>query len=257
MLARHSGSGSLGCQMIPGKGRRVLAGARSDLEDWPLASAAARTSRIGSRLRKVAGAVGALIGGRRRLCHFFVIVGADRADLDPRLEEMPGLPGTTLDDVRSAAALLAGSIVRTPMPYSRLLSEQCRDAQLFLKMENLQYTASFKERGALVKLLSLSTDQRRRGVIAMSAGDPCPRRRPTTPRFSASRPPSSCRRQRRSVKIAHTRHFGAPGWSSPAPSGRSGQLAQADDLAFVHPYDDPLIIAGQGAVLETPTSMSW
>ena len=158
---------------------------------------------------------------------------------------------TTIDDVRSAAAALAGSIVRTPMPHSRLLSELCGDAQVFLKMENLQYTASFKERGALVKLLSLAAEQRRRGVIAMSAGNHA-----LGVAYHAQRLgiPATIVMPKATpfVKIAHTRHFGARvvlhGNSLAEAAVRAHQLAQADDLAFVHPYDDPLIIAGQGTV---------
>ena len=76
----------------------------------------------------------------------------------------------TIEDIRAAAAAIAGGIVHTPCMHSRTLSEIC-GARLFLKLENLQYTASFKERGALNKLLALSAAERRAGVIAMSAGN--------------------------------------------------------------------------------------
>ena len=75
-----------------------------------------------------------------------------------------------IEDIRRAAEAIRGAVVETPTIQSRLLSE-LSGARLFLKMENLQYTASFKERGALVRLLSLSPEQRRRGVGAMSAGN--------------------------------------------------------------------------------------
>ena len=76
----------------------------------------------------------------------------------------------SLDDIRAAARRLDGAIEKTPLVHSRTLS-RLTGAEVFLKLENLQFTASFKERGALNKLLSLTADERRRGVIAMSAGN--------------------------------------------------------------------------------------
>ena len=76
----------------------------------------------------------------------------------------------SVDDVRAAAGRIAGAVEHTPSVHSRTLS-RLTGAQVFLKFENLQFTASFKERGALNKLLSLSAEERRRGVIAMSAGN--------------------------------------------------------------------------------------
>src|SRR5215212_6554590 len=80
------------------------------------------------------------------------------------------LHAVTIDDIRTAAERLRGEIVDTPCMPSRTLSA-LTGAEVFLKFENLQFTASFKERGALNKLLSLSAEERRRGVIAMSAGN--------------------------------------------------------------------------------------
>ena len=76
----------------------------------------------------------------------------------------------TLTDIESAARAIAGAVEVTPARHSRTLSALA-GAEIFLKFENLQFTASFKERGALNKLLSLDLDQRKRGVIAMSAGN--------------------------------------------------------------------------------------
>src|SRR3989454_4307527 len=76
----------------------------------------------------------------------------------------------TLDDIRAAAKRIAGAVEATPFVHSRTLSK-LTGAEIFLKFENLQFTASFKERGALNKLLSLSEAERKRGVIAMSAGN--------------------------------------------------------------------------------------
>src|SRR6478752_10472880 len=76
----------------------------------------------------------------------------------------------TLDDVRAAAGRIAGAVVRTPCLRSETLSRIAK-ADVWIKFENLQFTASFKERGALNTLLQLTADERRRGVIAMSAGN--------------------------------------------------------------------------------------
>jgi threonine dehydratase len=76
----------------------------------------------------------------------------------------------TIDDIRCAAKRIAGAVEHTPFVHSRTLSK-LTGAEIFLKFENLQFTASFKERGALNKLLSLSEAERKRGVIAMSAGN--------------------------------------------------------------------------------------
>src|SRR3979411_3077667 len=76
----------------------------------------------------------------------------------------------TIDDIRAAAKRIAGAVEQTPFVRSRTLSK-LTGAEIFLKFENLQFTASFKERGALNKLLSLSAAERKRGVIAMSAGN--------------------------------------------------------------------------------------
>src|SRR5690242_11967083 len=76
----------------------------------------------------------------------------------------------TLADIEAAAKAIAGQIERTPLRYSRTLSD-ITGSQVWIKFENLQFTASFKERGALNKLLSLSNSERAAGVVAMSAGN--------------------------------------------------------------------------------------
>src|SRR5258705_3893499 len=81
----------------------------------------------------------------------------------------PNLPSLTLDDIRAAAHRLQGEVIDTPCMPSRTLSA-ITGCEVFLKFENLQFTASFKERGALNKLLSLSDEERSRGVLAVSAG---------------------------------------------------------------------------------------
>ena len=84
-------------------------------------------------------------------------------------EAASSLP-VTLADIEAAAKAIEGQIERTPLRYSRTLSE-ITGAQVWIKFENLQFTASFKERGALNKLLSLSNSEKAAGVIAMSAGN--------------------------------------------------------------------------------------
>src|SRR5262249_42946265 len=159
-------------------------------------------------------------------------------------------PHIGIDDIRGAAARIAGQVQRTPTRHSQTLSE-ITGCRIHLKFENLQFTASFKERGALNKLLSLTDDQRRRGVAAMSAGNHAQGVAyhagrlgiPTTivmPEFTPF------------VKIKHTRDFGArvvlEGATLNESFGRAKRIADAEGLAFIHPYDDPMVIAGQGTV---------
>src|SRR3954463_11191080 len=80
------------------------------------------------------------------------------------------MPILSLDEIRAAAQRIAGAVTRTPFVPSRTLSA-LTGAEVSIKFENLQFTASFKERGALNKLLSLTPEERARGVIAMSAGN--------------------------------------------------------------------------------------
>src|SRR6201996_7212710 len=113
----------------------------------------------------------------------------------------------TIDDIRAAAARLAGHIERTPCRPSRTLS-QISGAQVWVKFENLQFTAAFKERGALNKLLQLTPSEQKRGVIAASAGNHAQGLSyhgqrlgvPVTIVMPVQTPV---------VKVEHTRHFGA------------------------------------------------
>ena len=156
----------------------------------------------------------------------------------------------TADDVRAAAARIAGSIVRTDCDYSRTLSEIC-GADIWLKFENLQFTAAYKERGALNAILLLNDEQRARGVIAASAGNHAqglsyhgtrlgvpvtivmPRTTPT-------------------VKVMQTESVGGivvlEGETFDEAYAHACKLEVELGLTFVHPFDDPHVAAGQGTV---------
>ncbi len=159
-------------------------------------------------------------------------------------------PPVTLADIEAAAAAIAGKIERTPLRYSRTLSE-ITGAQVWIKFENLQFTASFKERGALNKLLSLSNSEKAAGVVAMSAGNHA-----QGVAYHASRLgiPSTIVMPNGTpfVKIEHTRNFGAKviihGESLVDADRHARELEKNEGLTFVHPYDDEHVIAGQGTI---------
>ena len=152
--------------------------------------------------------------------------------------------------IREAAELLHGHVLRTDCRRSVTLSA-ITGAEIYLKFENQQFTASFKERGALVKLQRLDAAQRRRGVIAMSAGNhaqgvahhatrmgiPATIVMPVNTPFN---------------KVQQTRLLGAEvilhGEQLAEAEAHAHQLAKDGNLVFVHPYDDEDIIAGQGTV---------
>lgn len=162
---------------------------------------------------------------------------------------MSPLP-VTLSDVQSAREKIAGAVENTPCLHSKTLS-RIFGCELWLKFENLQFTASFKERGALNKLLSLNADEKKRGVIAMSAGNHAQGVAyhagrlgiPATIVMPAYTP---------FVKVRNTEGHGAKvvlfGTTLAEASGHARELAAQHSFVFVHPYDDPHIIAGQGTV---------
>lgn len=156
----------------------------------------------------------------------------------------------TLADIQSAAARLQGHLLNTPCIESRTLS-QLTGAQVFLKFENLQYTASFKERGARNKLAQLTPAERQRGVIAMSAGNHAQGVAYHAQRLSV-RAVIVMPRFTPGVKVERTRGFGAEvvlhGDTLEASRAHALTLAQDQGMVFVHPYDDPAIVAGQGTV---------
>jgi threonine dehydratase len=152
--------------------------------------------------------------------------------------------------VRRAAQLLRGQIVDTPCVRSQTLSE-ITGAQVTLKLENLQFTGSFKDRGALVRLSALTADERRRGVIAMSAGNHAQAVAYHAQRLGVPAVivmPTATP----NIKVAHTRSFGAEvvlhGESLSESAAEADRIAAERDLVFIHPYDDPAVIAGQGTI---------
>ncbi len=160
------------------------------------------------------------------------------------------LPEVDVAAIEAAAATLAGQVLHTPLRHSRTLSE-ITGAELWLKFENLQYTASFKERGALNKLASLTPDERRRGVIAMSAGNHAQgvafHSRRLGIRATIVMPESTPFN-----KIHNTEQLGAEvvlhGQGVDEAAGHAHAIAAERGLVFIHPFDDPLIIAGQGTI---------
>jgi threonine dehydratase len=154
------------------------------------------------------------------------------------------------DHIREAAAAIAGHVVETPCIASRTLSG-ITGAEVWLKFENQQFTAAFKERGALNKLRTLTAAQRAVGVLAVSAGNHAQavayhaerlgiRATIVMPRFTPH------------VKVERTRGFGAEVIlaGETFDEARQAGLASASErgATLVHPYDDPLVIAGQGTI---------
>ncbi len=156
----------------------------------------------------------------------------------------------TLADVEAARRIIAGQVLRTPVLAAPPLSA-LTGADVYVKYENLQVTNSFKERGACVKLASLNADERRRGVIAMSAGNHAQAvayhaRRlgiPSTIVMPVTTP---------YVKVKATQALGATvvlcGETVMEAQVRAKEIAAERNLVWVHPYDDPDVIAGQGTI---------
>jgi threonine dehydratase len=155
-----------------------------------------------------------------------------------------------LSDIQDAQQALSGQIVHTPFTHSRTLSDML-GSQIWLKFENLQFTASFKERGAYNRMRTLTPEQRQRGVITMSAGNHAQgvayhaqrMKIPAVivmPKFTPT------------VKVANTKRLGAEvvlhGETFDDARARALELADSRGLTLIHPYDDDAVIAGQGTI---------
>jgi len=154
----------------------------------------------------------------------------------------------TFADIQNAQRAIGPALVRTPTRHSRTLSG-IAGCEVWLKFENRQFTASFKERGALNRILALSEEEKKRGVAAMSAGNhaqgvayhagrlgiPATIVMPVTTPFN---------------KVKHTRDFGATviqhGHALAEADAEARRIAGEQGLTFIHPYDDAKVIAGQG-----------
>ena len=154
-------------------------------------------------------------------------------------------------DIEAAATRIAGQVLDTPCVESKTLG-QIVGAQVFLKFENLQFTASFKERGALNKLASLiESGVPIKGVIAASAGNHAQGVAHHAQRLGL-RAVIVMPLQTPTVKVERTRGFGAEvvlhGESFDQARERALQMAEEQALSFIHPFDDPAVIAGQGTI---------
>jgi threonine dehydratase len=164
--------------------------------------------------------------------------------------QKPSLQPPTIDDIRAAQQRIGDAVIRTPMLVSRTLSEVI-GAEVWLKFENLQFTAAYKERGALNKLLQLSQEERARGVIAASAGNHAQAvayhaKRlgiPATIVMPEATP---------TVKVTQTAGHGASvvlfGRIVDDAFSKARELALEHGYVFVHAFDDPQVIAGAGTV---------
>jgi len=156
----------------------------------------------------------------------------------------------TFDDIKAAATRLHGHIERTPCRHSRTLSE-ITGAEVWVKFENLQFTAAFKERGALNKLSLMSADERARGVIAASAGNHAQGLAYHAARMGV---PVTIVMPKGTpmVKVEHTRGHGAEvvleGESYDEAADIAQRLREERGLVFVHPFNDYDVMAGQGTV---------
>lgn len=156
----------------------------------------------------------------------------------------------TLTDIEQAATRIDGSIIKTRFEKSHTLSS-ILGVEVFLKFENLQFTSSFKERGALNKLLQLSESQRSAGVIAMSAGNHAKAVAYHAQKLGI---PATIVMPRNTpnVKVEDTKNFAAEvileGDTLDESASHAQLLAEKNKLVFVHPFDDEDIMAGQGTI---------
>src|SRR4051794_10436735 len=146
----------------------------------------------------------------------------------------------TLSEIQAAAAAIAGQVARTPLTLSRTLSE-LTGAEVWLKFENMQFTASFKERGALNAMLRLGPEQMRRGVITMSAGNHA-----QAVAYHARRLGIAATivmpRGTPLIKVIQTESHAArvllEGDDLASAAAQAHRLEAEQNLCFIHPYDD-------------------
>ncbi len=166
------------------------------------------------------------------------------------MSQMAARGSVTLGDIERAALAIEGAVKKTACAESRTLSALL-GADIWLKFENLQFTASFKERGALNRILALGPDERRRGVLAVSAGNhgqgvayhAARLGIPATIVMPATTP---------AVKAENTKALGASVILTGATLEEAAEFAREHcrerNLTFIHPFDDPLVVAGQGTL---------
>ena len=166
------------------------------------------------------------------------------------MSQLPSTLPVKPEDIRKAAEVLKGSVIDTDFDFSRTLSSNL-GCEIWLKFENLQFTAAYKERGALNKLSSLTEEECERGVIAMSAGNHAQGVAyhagrlgiPATIVMPEGTP---------TVKVRNTKKLGARvilhGQTFDDAAAFALGHGQEKKLVFIHPFDDPLVIAGQGTV---------
>jgi threonine dehydratase len=162
----------------------------------------------------------------------------------------PALAPVTLADVRAAAERIRGAVLRTPLVEPQAVA-RIAGAQVLLKLDSLQATGAFKERGAANRLALLSARERAAGVIAMSAGNHAQavarhaallglKATIVMPRFTPA------------TKVVRTEGWGANvvlhGDTLAEAAAHAHELALQGGLVFIHPYDDPAVIAGQGTM---------
>ena len=174
----------------------------------------------------------------------------DSGNIEDRVSKSINNLSISLADVQAARERLRGSIYYSPCAHSQVLSAQTGQ-QIYLKLENLQMTGSFKERGALNRISTLSPEQAKRGVVAASAGN-----------HAQGVAYHATKRGIRAlivmplatplVKVTATRGFGAEvvlhGANYDEACDEAMRICTAEEMTFIHPFDDPLVMAGQGTI---------
>ena len=166
------------------------------------------------------------------------------------MSELPSSLSISLADVVSARERIRGSIYGSPCPHSQMLSA-LTGQQVYLKLENLQMTGSFKERGALNRITLLTPEQAARGVVAASAGNHAQ----GVAYHATSRGIRALIVMPLAtplVKVTATRGFGAEvvlhGANYDEACEEATRLCRAEGMTFIHPFDDPIVMAGQGTI---------